>query len=153
MGDIPHAERMLVDIQEGECGLPSQLRAGPDHALYLLIKLDDPGPAPPRLALAGVLPSLHTLAEAHENLPHHPVGIGRHGRARVGAQEIPVEKAVVSHPCEPGHVSHQVTLLNIYVVELLADMPNFAALRRHFHDIFEKPEGVIYPPPLFPGTC
>ena len=100
MRDIPRAERMLVDNQQCECGLPSQFRTGPDHALHLVIQLDDPGPALPRLALAGVLPSLHTLAEALEHLPHHPAGIGRHGSAHVGAQEIPVEKALVSHPYE-----------------------------------------------------
>ena len=37
MRDVPHAERMLVYVQEGECGLPLEFRAGPDHALYLLI--------------------------------------------------------------------------------------------------------------------
>ena len=72
MLDIPHAERMLVDIQQGECGLPSQFRTGPNHALYLVIQLDDPGPALPRLALAGVLPSHFTLAEAREDLAAAP---------------------------------------------------------------------------------
>ena len=100
MRDVPHAERMLVDIQLDECGLPLQFRTGLDHTLYLLIQLDGPCPALPRLALTGLLPSLHALAEAHEHLPHHPVDIGRHGRTRVGAQEIPVEESVVSHPCE-----------------------------------------------------
>ena len=73
-------------------------RTGPNHALYFVIQPDDPGPAFPRLALAGVLPSHFTLAEAREHLPQHPASIGRHDWACVGDQEIPVEKEVVSHP-------------------------------------------------------